>query len=289
MNFFKLPKSIKEKKESPERVLDQIKKRVGEFKQYVDDKVCNSFESFDKSREELKKYIQDIEKDMDRIKSDFSQLVSRSKDFFDVSSTNTTDIQKMISSKDEFSDFKTEFLHTKKEILDQMQKNKEDRLVKNSSFDAEIKNINSRFSDFQKSLIEIKDSIKGCSSQISHFRSVLQEDAEKISKSNAEIVDLKNSFSSLNNSVVNLGQELFVKSKSLEKRFLNLEERNKYLSEELEKTKNSFSELPTKKDFSDLNKKVSELLEKRESSSVSSDWKHQFELKISRLEKKINK
>jgi chromosome segregation ATPase len=283
--------SKEEKKESSDipMLIDDIKKKVGSQKEYVD----NNFDLISKSlkgiQEEFFRKINDLDDKLKVYVDDFSSISERS--FMAINMVKS--LKDEVIMKDTWKNDLETLIENHKNWFKKIENDLEEKT--RLSIDR-YSSLNSDMKMQDKGIYDLSDKVKELLVRVENILNVSEELCIKIHNFKTELDE--NSEESVKNKedIGNIGMNLGNLSATLDDIFREVSSVRSYAQENLKslnceiKEKAEVSSIrEIQKEIKDLKEVVETIPKKRpDEEQLSSTWKQQMELKIARIEKKLN-
>lgn len=277
--------------EAPDKIIDEIKKKVGESRRYIDEQIEKLSNTFNKDLSRKEFELESMRSNIFNLNENFSILSKLSYDLKGISDNNK-DVFFSIEKHNEFSDeidalLKALEMNIKASLGEERSRSDENQ----SKIEREIRNLSI-------SVEKNRESILGIFKRIEDLENGLKDQQERLNLSfnmhsgNQKYLDVQQQKEEeISNKVKCLDEEFSVFSNRFEKTIDTVSHLSNLNQDKIEVLKEELQKIDSSEEFKQLSeilgmKEMIQSVPKKVFDEIK-DWKKQMELKMTRLEKKF--
>jgi len=275
--------------EAPDKVLDELKKNIGEYKAYIHQQIERLLDKIVSREDEICEKVDINKTGISNLNDNFSSLNGVLYEIKSLAEKNKDELGSLDAYQKELDEMKASLRDLSKHTSMGLSKNLED-------CENQISETRRLFRELGLSVDKNRESSLGLFKEVTDLRKYAEGLDESIGIESNQLSNLKKSFDlcevsyqDLYRDFKELSEKFVVFSKESDRKINGLEDKCNSLSEEMKEMQTLIRCSSTAKEFLELKEIVDLIPKGTRREDISSDWRHQMELKISRMEKKLNK
>lgn len=271
-----------------DKLIDDIKKKIGENRKHIEDKIDGLQTTLAQIDFENKKLLKELQESFYSIEEESKTSSERSLLAENMAKENGKNLELIPSIQNDINGFSCQLKLIESEFIE--------------SFEIQEKKCNDKYKDFNVKIDDINkicyrhaNFISACEDEISDIKKDIDNlfgDISKILIQDRSTFDRIESLNRYQKTLEKLLDDFMFKYedhvRETKSNTLILTERDRYIESVMKIMDDHLVKTVDKKDFLELKKVVDSIPKNHPKESVSSTWKEQIELKLARLEKKVH-